>query len=250
MSIPDYIEQRIRRDVPSNLHVVPGSTPVVSFGNVTLARVATLGLNPSRQEFLDQQGNELTGSSRRLATHTSLGTSDLTHAPEAIIRQAWDDSNTYFSRNPYRKWFDQLEPILKACGASYYDGSACHLDLVQLATDPTWAKLKPASSKKSLLRQDIPFLMEQLATERIELLLLNGIGVCRQVNKHVTELGDLPSIEGASKNCTRLFSGLLFGRVRIFGWSTNIQSSYGVTKERRQRITKRVAEWAAEPLSW
>ena len=32
-------------------HVIAGSTPVVAFGDVRRARVATLGLNPSRAEF-------------------------------------------------------------------------------------------------------------------------------------------------------------------------------------------------------
>ena len=49
-AIPDYIEQRIRRPIPSDTYVVPGSTPVVAFGNALTATVATLGINPSRAE--------------------------------------------------------------------------------------------------------------------------------------------------------------------------------------------------------
>jgi hypothetical protein len=129
--IPDYIEQRIRRRAPAGASVVPGSTPVVAFGNSQMASVATLGLNPSRIEFLDERtGQELVGTSRRLATFASLGTSDLSTAPDAIVAQVLDDCNSYFERNPYRRWFDQLMPVLEACGASYYDRSACHLDLV------------------------------------------------------------------------------------------------------------------------
>lgn len=60
-TVPDYIEQRIRRPVPADSCVVPGSTPVVAFGDARAATVATLGLNPSRKEFLDEIGvsNEL-----------------------------------------------------------------------------------------------------------------------------------------------------------------------------------------------
>jgi hypothetical protein len=141
--IPEYIETRIRRPPPPNSSVVPGSTPVLSFGDAQRATVATLGLNPSRVEFLDQHGNELTVNARRLATHNSLGTSDLVAAPIEIVSKVLEGCNGYFHRNPYRRWFDQLHPVLTACAASYYDGSACHLDLVQWATDPTWGKLKP-----------------------------------------------------------------------------------------------------------
>ena len=35
------------------------STPVVAFGNARVARVATLGLNPSCIEFLNRAGQEL-----------------------------------------------------------------------------------------------------------------------------------------------------------------------------------------------
>jgi hypothetical protein len=55
--IPRYIDDRLRRPLPPpNLCVVRGSTPVVSFGNAQCASVATLGLNPSRVEFLDKHG--------------------------------------------------------------------------------------------------------------------------------------------------------------------------------------------------
>src|SRR5437016_1012532 len=119
-TIPSYIEKRIRQRPPDASHVVTRSTPVVSFGDARTAIVATLGLNPSRLEFLDHKGNELTGSSRRLATHLSLGNSDLSKAPLEVIARVLEDCNGYFQRKPYRQWFDQLQPILNHCGASYY----------------------------------------------------------------------------------------------------------------------------------
>ena len=139
-AMPDYIGQRIRRPVPSDSCVVPGSTPVVAFGNARSATVATLGLNPSKNEFRERNGNELVGTSRRLATHRSLGMSCLANAPVSMIEQVLQDCDTYFQRKPYHWWFDQLEMVLQGCGTSYYDGSACHLDLVQWATNPTWRK--------------------------------------------------------------------------------------------------------------
>lgn len=52
--------------------MVEGSTPVVAFGDPTLATVATLGINPSASEFL-KDGALRTGAERRLATLESLG---------------------------------------------------------------------------------------------------------------------------------------------------------------------------------
>lgn len=243
--IPEYIERRIRRPIPADSHVVAGSTPVVSFGDAHSATVATLGLNPSRVEFLDRKGNELVGSSRRLATHTSLGTSDLANAPASLIAQVLNDCNAYFAldRNPYRQWFDQLELILNGCGASYYNGSACHLDLVQWATDPTWGNLRPATLRTQLFDADSPFLIEQLSNENIELLLVNGMGVVRQLQPTVnTTLDELDPIVGFGQHDTRIFTGTILDRVRVIAWSTNLQSSFGVTSELRTEIAARVGE--------
>ena len=243
--LPDYIERRIRRPIPTDSHVVSGSTPVVSFGDVQSATVATLGLNPSRVEFLDSDGQELVGSSRRLATHRSLGTSDLANMSPTLVSQVLDDCNSYFERNPYRRWFDQLERILKICEFSYYNGSACHLDLVQWATDPTWSTLRPVVLRNRLLDADAPFLIEQLANENIQLLLVNGMGVVRQLQRIVdTTLEELAPIVGFRYQATRMFTGTILDRVRVVAWSTNLQSSFGVTSELRIKIAAQVAELA------
>jgi hypothetical protein len=243
-SISPYIEERIRRAPPPDASVVNGSTPVVSFGNAQDARVATLGLNPSRIEFLDRTGRLLDGRERRLATHTSLGVSDLASAPIEAILQVLEDCNTYFQRKPYCGWFNQLMPILKACDASYYDGSACHLDLVQWATDPTWGKLRPATIRNQLIADDSRFLAYQLQNENIRVLLVNGHGVWRQLHRWAA--GHLASehsedIVGLAHQPTRLYSATLFGRVRVLAWSTNLQSSFGVTAQLRAELPKRVA---------
>lgn len=212
----------------------------MAFGQARGSQVATLGLNPSKSEFLDQQGRELRGRFRRLATHTSLGTSDLANAPMNVISQVLRDCDTYFERNPYRRWFDQLEPFLSQCGASYYDGTACHLDLVQWATDPTWNRL-PNEIQRGLLASDVQFLVEQLDRENIRLLLLNGRGVIDQLrdNAHA-ELVEVSELSGLARISCRLFVGTFFGRIKIVGWSTNIQSSFGVTRELREEIARRV----------
>ena len=177
--IPAYIEARIRRQPPEWAYVVAGSTPVLAFGEARAARVATLGLNPSRLESIDKAGVVLEGEKRRLATHASPGSFDLANASSLAVSNVLEDCNQYFHRQPYRRWFNKLEtPILSACTASYYDGTACHLDLVQWATDPTWAKL-PSSVRKRLITEDAAFLISQLQNESIRLLLVNGASVWR-----------------------------------------------------------------------
>lgn len=236
-----YIEQRIRRPVPPYACVVPGSTPVVAFGEFRRAAVATLGLNPSRIEFVDHDGREFTGAARRLATVASLGVRQLSSASLAAVAQVLSDCEGYFRRRPYMRWFGQLVSILTACGASYHDGTACHLDLVQWATDPTWAKLEPASLRRQLITADAAFLMEELRNERIRLLLVNGNGVwselsCQDVQEHAP-------IAGLGWRNIRIFTGMLEG-VRVIAWSANLQSSRGVTTAQRQELAQRVAALA------
>jgi len=58
--VPGYVAKRIRTPPPSVCRVLPGSTPVVAFGDPRHSTVATLGLNPSKREFVMNDRN-LTG---------------------------------------------------------------------------------------------------------------------------------------------------------------------------------------------
>ncbi len=138
--IPHYITRRIRQEPPLSC-VVEGSTPVIAFGDPWKSTAATLGLNPGRVEFLDNRGRLVDGEHRRLATLASLELDRLSAAKGSHVKTVVEDCAGYFQRAPYCAWFNRLEPLLNALGASYYDGKACHLDLVQWATDPTWGKL-------------------------------------------------------------------------------------------------------------
>jgi hypothetical protein len=226
--LPEYIEIRLRRQPPDGLPIVPRSTPVVSFGNVRTAKVATLGWNPSKLEFLDRDGNEMTGAMRRLETLASLGEGVLSAASSNAVRTVFEGCNNYFQRRPYQKWFDVLEKVLLVLGASYYNGTACHLDFVQWATNPTWRSLSPAQ-KKSLIAADLPFLRQQLSQERIRLLLLNGSGIanvfgevvgCNLIERIIP--GDIG---------LKLFVGRTKDGLRVIGWNKNLQSSFGVSNQ-------------------
>ena len=182
MSWPVHLLERALRSPDLGLGVVPGSTPVVAFGDPVQSWVATLGINPSSGEFLDVTGSLLDGSERRLATLRSLGVDryeDLTadHA-EAIV----DDCASYFDRRPYR-WFTPLNDLIhEALGVSFAARSACHLDLVQWATRPLWGEL-PADVQDELLRQDVGFLRTQLNELSHKVVIVNGKSVMSWVER-------------------------------------------------------------------
>ncbi|MBA3470949.1 MAG: hypothetical protein H0T53_15045 [Herpetosiphonaceae bacterium] len=245
-TIPAYIAERIRRGPPEGCSIVPGSTPVIAFGPVRRATVATLGLNPSKNEFLDSQSRELDGPLRRLETMRSLGIASLADASDAAVAQILAGCDTYFQRNPYRRWFDQLQVILDPLNVSYAEGSTVHLDLVQWATDPIWRHLD-APTISRLLHEDAGFLRQQLENERIDVLLLNG----RSVINHLQWAFNM-ALQPVSTNlssgrlATEIVVGSGIGRCTIIGWSTNLQSSFGVTRELRQQLAAVVATLVAD----
>lgn len=233
-----YVAQRIRRPAPEGCAVVAGSTPVVAFGDPATSRVATIGLNPSRVEFcLD--GQLLDGPQRRLATLESLGLETIGDANSETIGRIVGACRRYFWRRPYRGWFSQLDAVLRGVGYSYFDGTACHLDLVQWATDPTWAKLE-GLQRRRLLDDGVPFLAEQLKRSTPKLVLINGSGAWAEVASALGIRFQNVS-ENRTAGRTRFAVAKVFGTIPAVAWSTNLQSSWGVTRDLRQSIAERVA---------
>ena len=143
MGIAQWQIEMAARRAPAVAGIVGNSTPVVSFGDPLRAEVATLGINPSRREFFSRDGVLLSGPERRLATADSLGAVPGQALTADQARQVVADCNDYFGRSPY-EWFKPLEALLnQALDVSYHDRTACHLDLIQWATDPGHASARP-----------------------------------------------------------------------------------------------------------
>lgn len=246
--LPGYVTDMVRRLPPASSAVVPGSTPVVAFGDPATARAATLGINPSRSEFVDGQGRLLDGGQRRLATLGSLGAARLDELTDRQVGEVVADCAAYFGRNPYRLWFDPLDQLLRAAaGASYYDGTACHLDLVQWATDPVWGQISEDRARRALMDDGVPHLRAQLAASpEIGVVLCNGRQVIDQVQAAgLAGLDEAGVIRSGQVTC-RLYSGTAgAGAARWIGWSANLQSSWGVSSE----LKRELAAWVAQTLS-
>ena len=121
--------------------VVSPSIPILFFGNSdgyfgSKTKVITVGLNPSRIEFPDNDRYLRFAAARGVYPQILDGN----HYQEYLAAL-----NGYFSNKPYSKWFNSFEPLLRGLGASYYEGApntAIHTDLCSpIATDPTWSKL-------------------------------------------------------------------------------------------------------------
>lgn len=209
-----------------------------------MATVATLGINPSWREFTDG-GQLLDGPSRRLSTLSSLGATSLGSLTDAQVLQVVEDCARYFDsdRNPYRLWFNPLDRVLSASvGASYYVGRACHLDLVQWATNPTWGDLDD-QTREQLLDEGLVHLRALLNFGTTRLVLLNGRQVLRQVEDiGLVKLSACGIMPQGKRTCS-LYAGERDG-VRYVGWSTNLQSSFGVSNEFKDRLAAWVSSVA------
>jgi hypothetical protein len=217
------VAERIRRRTPPDSFVLPGSLPVVSFGDPNRAVTATLSLNPSWREFESSDGTWLGGSRRRLASLISLGAADSRDLNDEQVSTVLAQSESYFDGpNWYRGWFHWLESMLNTSGAgSYFDGTACHLDLVQWATKPAQGEL-PVDVWRHLVEEDRDFLRWQLANTNVRVLLLNGASVAQGlqeaglVDEFETNVIPYEARNGSAK--LRVYRANADG-VAILGWN-------------------------------
>jgi len=233
------ILKRIKSTYPGKDLVVHQSTPVLSFGDFQNAGVFTLGINPSNLEFVDKKGELLKNQLRRLQTLSSLKSSDCSSLSKEQSVRVFDGCIDYFNRKPYN-WFDKFGPILEAIGYSFYSPPfAAHVDLVQWATKTKWGKIS-SGEQKMLIQEGRSFLEYQLQSENVHTILLNG----RTVINAFHDWSNV-KLEYSSLNIPKggeLVTGFYDNRIRIIGWSVNIQSSWGVTSEDISKLALIVKE--------
>ena len=248
---------RLARGDVDGQPVMRWTCPVPYFGGLRRATLATLGINPSDREFVDLAGAELDGDRRRFPTLRSLGLptwADASSLDVTAIVSACDD---YFSGNPYQRWFDTLDAILRPAGASYYslEHPAAHLDLVPYATQLKWGELRH-DQRRALLLCGGDLLASLLRESSVELLVLNGASVVRQfeevaqlkLTRQPNPAWDLPR-RGADPVRGVAYTGSVerigdvdLGRaIAVAGFNHNLQSSFGVTK----RAIDAIASWVA-----
>lgn len=237
--------------------VIDWGCPIPYFGFLSSARIATVGLNPSNQEFCTPTGQTLCGDAARFPTLRSLGLSNWGAASHSEIATVADACERYFCHRPFDRWFGVLDGVLGSAGVSYYSraDAACHLDLTPYATSAKWAAL-PTAERQAMIDTGRPWFLDVLANSRIELLLLNGASVVGAVRAvlgiewHGRRAADLDLFRG---NCDRLegwwydtevagLGGQDLGRtIRVVGWNHNLQSSFGVTRVACDAVARRVA---------
>ena len=246
---------RLGDDAVREADVIAWGCPVPAFGDPAVARVATLGLNPSNREFVDDDGVELAGDARRFHTLASLDLSSWDDANADDLDRVLASCRDYFARNPYDRWFRRLDAVVSATGASFYDPAspACHLDLIPYATARKWTELT-TRQRASLVRLAGDTLGLLLRRSAVRVLILNGQSVVSHFQEATgvalarTDMaewalprrsgGDVPGY--AYHGRVDAVSGhQLPDAVLVLGFNHNLQSSYGVTS----RVIEAVRAW-------
>ena len=125
VEIQERVIERAMESYPAIPELVSGSTPVVSFGNPSVSKMITIGINPSSSEFQvsGKSKNLLPLGKKRLVDLETLGIKN----PDSLNREqairVIEGCYSYFdskSHNPYMTWFKHLnENINKHFGLSY-----------------------------------------------------------------------------------------------------------------------------------
>ena len=250
-TLMDQLDSR----VVDGADIIPWSCPVPAFGDLSSAHVATVGINPSNREFVDECGNELQWELRRFHTLRSLGLESWSDADARHLEIVLDTYRSYFSCNPYDAWFKRLDFVLRGTKMSYYDPSrsACHLDLIPYATVRKWTSLttQQRSILLSLGRSTLGILLRDSS---VRVLILNGTSVVKNF-QHIARLElqrrEMPSWSLRRKGRRNVVGVAYMGTVhdvagvsldrelKVLGFNHNIQSSFGVTRE----VTSSIRDW-------
>ncbi len=231
---------RIQSNRPDVKEILPYSYPVTSFGDVTKARILTVGINPSVDEFCSRKRGRalLEASSKRLVDSESLG---IEPGQDLSLEQAQRillGNNNYFQTGNAYGWFNYLEQYaLKPIGASYFDGSAAHVDLVQWATNPVWSNIQSEETRLELMSESLPFLSDLFSSGQWDLVMINGSQVERAFRQFkIGQFFDLE--EHRIGSATRVFRNGRIGRSPLISWSANLPV-YGTSVATREYV----ADW-------
>lgn len=198
--------------------LVKPSVPILFFGDsnryfASVLRVITLGLNPSRVEFPEEDRFWRFGTARGIFPRILAGD---------CYEEYLQALNGYFCKppnHPYEPWFNSFEHLLRGLDCSYYGGApntALHTDLCSpLATNPTWSKL-PSEARACLLECGVrlwhslvEFLSPDLIIASVARLHLERISFPRQdgwkvvhtvqrINPYNVELTRIRTVAGKS----------------------------------------------------
>lgn len=212
------------------------------FGDLFKAEVASVGLNPSDQEYLSSAGTLLMGSAQRFATMSSLGAASRSALSDQQCAQAVEWMRNYYDpgKPVYGSWFKALSRVIDGFGASFGDRSATHLDLIQESTSPVWSGLDRVA-RETLLEQDLPFLKWEITAFPLRAVICTGKTVAahirRDLSVSVEEEGTMARIKWWVGH-----AAVDGRRVGFGGWNYPLARATGLGREGETALGKLLAK--------
>ncbi|MCM8832279.1 MAG: hypothetical protein NC918_08825 [Candidatus Omnitrophica bacterium] len=120
--LKEFLLDKISKPLPTTVDIVKGYIPIVFFGNVEKAEIATLSLNPSSKEFIHN-------GKKRCVDRKELRVSDSQKLTREQAECVYQSLLLYFEINPYKKWFDPINKLFQSKGYEYYNHKIVHLDI-------------------------------------------------------------------------------------------------------------------------
>jgi hypothetical protein len=217
--------------------LVRPSVPILFFGDSqsyreSRVKVVTVGLNPSRLEFPDEDRFQRFAAANRVYPSILRG-----NAYEPYVQAL----NEYFRQDPLKNWFDCYEYLLHGLDCSYYGkapNTAIHTDICSpLPTDPTWKRLPP-EEKSLLIRSGRPLwhslikwlspdvIIVSVAREHVDEIRFPSLGqpelvyTVERKNPYIVKLTNLKMENGR-------VASLAFGQAaqKPFGTVSNVEKS-------------------------
>jgi hypothetical protein len=218
--------------------------PIQYFGKIDTAKIATIGLNPSDKEFYSDKFEELTSGLRRFNTLSSLNINNWRNIEKINILQLKYSMDKYFKINPYKRWFNQLENLFFDTGYSYYNDSACHIDLTPYATTVKWSSLSK-SEQIHLLKESKHDFISTVEKSKVTAIVLNGSSVINgflnsfdlELDKQKNEKWDIKTSRGVVAGYS--FKGVITldkRKILVLGYNHNLQSSFGLSKKIKDNL--------------
>jgi hypothetical protein len=103
------------------------------------------------------------------------------------------------------------------------------------------------SERERLLQADMPFLRNQLSLQHLRLVLINGSGVREQYERFFgarlqeVQFPRQAGLEVSGGPRISFFQGRTSSYQLLVGWNINLQSTFGVSKEKVKAVAEHIA---------
>ena len=238
----DYIS----RPIPQGIPIVPQSIPIVFFGEIEKARLATIAINPSNREFTNTKHEIFPPNKKRFVDRDILGVSDNDTLSLKQAEMVYQSLCNFFHKRPYMQWFGQLEKLFLEANLSYFKGDIINLDISPWATSVKWSNLTE-EQRSDLVSHGGKLLQTILNAGQLRCLFVNGKTAIDHVSRHITTLTSHSVIQ-LNRRC-EIFVGK-YNNLKIVGWSNYLQQERPpLSQEKRRLLIGAIAEAAKLDLN-